>query len=442
MIRSVVRSAVVAALLLVGASVCARAATLDAIEYYNAPLDHYFITALPDEIAKLDAGMFANWTRTGQHFAVFDPASPVAGASAVCRFYGSPAAGLDSHFYSASVAECAAVRQRFAGIWREETDNAFGVWLPDPVTGACPASSVPVYRAWNNRVDSNHRFTTDPATLQAMVAKGYIAEGYGPAPTPVAMCAPVGGSAGTVGTSPPPKCALVHTTQTEPPTINGFAVMEVTCDSAVGNYSWSGCVSTSSVCTVREDAPGNHSYSVIARGAGGSSAPVTLTLDWVASAPAPPGLCSQFPSYLVSDIGTESARVESVFMPVPPGFAWNGAWAVRFVVPATMNPALPGRLSAAEFAGQPTVREATISHVPCDFRATDPTGANGPYARGSGISTTNWFTIDPTRSDYPLLSPGGTYYYNVRNFQPSDDTISWSASAERCDAYVDSLLPR
>ena len=136
MIRFVLRSVVIAALLLMEASLCARAATLDAIEYYNAPLDHYFVTALPDEIAKLDAGMFANWTRTGQHFAVFDPTTPVAGASPVCRFYGSPAAGLDSHFYSASPAECAAVRQRFPGIWLEETDNAFGIWLPDPLTGA------------------------------------------------------------------------------------------------------------------------------------------------------------------------------------------------------------------------------------------------------------------------------------------------------------------
>ena len=41
----------------------AGAATLMAVEYYNATLDHYFVTASADEIAKLDAGAFAGWAR-------------------------------------------------------------------------------------------------------------------------------------------------------------------------------------------------------------------------------------------------------------------------------------------------------------------------------------------------------------------------------------------
>ena len=71
----------------------AHAGNLQAIEYYNAALDHYFVTALPDEIAKLDAGDFVGWARTGQHITVYDPATPVPGMSPVCRFYGSPSPG-------------------------------------------------------------------------------------------------------------------------------------------------------------------------------------------------------------------------------------------------------------------------------------------------------------------------------------------------------------
>jgi len=41
---------------------------------------------------------------------------------------------------------------------------------------------------WNNRTDSNHRYTTDPEIRQQMIAKGYVAEGYEPPET--AMCAP------------------------------------------------------------------------------------------------------------------------------------------------------------------------------------------------------------------------------------------------------------
>jgi hypothetical protein len=39
------------------------------------------------------------------------------------------------------------------------------------------------------------------------------------------------------------------------------------------------------------------------------------------------------------------------------------------------------------------------------------------------------------------LAPGAAYYYNVRNFQPADGTISCPASPGRCDAFVESLLP-
>jgi hypothetical protein len=60
--------------------------------------------------------------------------------------------------------------------------------LPDPTTGACPAADVPVYRMWDNRADTNHRYTTDPAVRAQMVAKDWIAEGYGP--DQVIMCAP------------------------------------------------------------------------------------------------------------------------------------------------------------------------------------------------------------------------------------------------------------
>ena len=69
-----------------------------------------------------------------------------------------------------------------------ETDDAFSVALPDS-TGACASYWVPVYRLWNNRADSNHRYTVDPAIKAQMIARGYIAEGYGP--DAVIMCSPL-----------------------------------------------------------------------------------------------------------------------------------------------------------------------------------------------------------------------------------------------------------
>ncbi|MBA3777092.1 MAG: hypothetical protein H0X11_11735 [Betaproteobacteria bacterium] len=54
-------------------------------------------------------------------------------------------------------------------------------------SGACPADTRRVYRVWNNRADSNHRYTTDRTIREAMVAKGGVAEGYGV--VGVSMCA-------------------------------------------------------------------------------------------------------------------------------------------------------------------------------------------------------------------------------------------------------------
>jgi len=160
-----------------------------AVEYYHAGLDHYFTSPLAADIEALDSQRLAGWVRTGQTFAAELVAA--AGLSPVCRFYIPPAHG-DSHFLSASPDECADVLARigvdpnFSG-YVQETPAAFHIALPDIGSGACPAGYAPVYRLWNGRADSNHRLTADPRTKAAMVAQGYVAEGYGP--DQVAMCA-------------------------------------------------------------------------------------------------------------------------------------------------------------------------------------------------------------------------------------------------------------
>jgi len=156
-----------------------------AVEYYNAGLDHYFVSALAADIAALDSGTLRGWARTGLAF--FAYLEPAAGTSPVCRFYLPPQNG-DSHFYSASPAECAEVRARFPSFVFEAPDVMY-VALPDLATGDCPPGTQKVYRLWNNRADSNHRYTADAGVKASMIARGYVAEGYGP--DAVIMCAPV-----------------------------------------------------------------------------------------------------------------------------------------------------------------------------------------------------------------------------------------------------------
>ena len=154
------------------------------VEYYHAAYDHYFVTIAPDEIAALDTGVFKGWARTGLWFKAHATAQP--GFVPICRFYLPPGYG-DTHFYSASPAECDVVHAQNPAFVLESTAVMY-LATPNWVTGACPSGTDPVYRAWNHRPDTNHRYTSDRAVRDAMVALGYVAEGSGP--DIVTFCAP------------------------------------------------------------------------------------------------------------------------------------------------------------------------------------------------------------------------------------------------------------
>jgi glucose/arabinose dehydrogenase len=157
---------------------------VDVIEYYHAGLDHYFITPLPAQIAALDAGQFSGWARTHESFKAWSTRQVE--TRPVCRYYIPPSVG-DSHFFSASPTECALAPVLFPSFVLESPEVMHEA-LPDAANGACPVDTTPIYRVWNKRPDSNHRYLTNRAMRDAMVARGYVAEGYGP--DAVAMCGP------------------------------------------------------------------------------------------------------------------------------------------------------------------------------------------------------------------------------------------------------------
>ena len=62
--RNFVGALLAAASFSVGAAIPATE-TAELVEFYNASLDHYFITITPKEISDLDTGVHPGWTRTG-----------------------------------------------------------------------------------------------------------------------------------------------------------------------------------------------------------------------------------------------------------------------------------------------------------------------------------------------------------------------------------------
>jgi hypothetical protein len=189
-----VRLALVLVIAIAASAVSAAAQAekvVNVVEYYNATLDHYFITADPAEITLLDAGGLGGaWQRTGQSFQAWDANDGPQNSVPTCRFFGTDRyradgtrIGPNSHFYTADPAECASVRTAFQSLandgmmypaWTFET-YAFRVILP--VNGVCPVGTIALYRAYNNgaRGDPNHRYSTNLTLLQSM--PGWVVEG-------------------------------------------------------------------------------------------------------------------------------------------------------------------------------------------------------------------------------------------------------------------------
>ncbi len=155
-----------------------------AIEYFNAAMGHYFVTAFPEEAAAIDAGNIAGWQRTGNTFPV--EMSQVAGSQPVCRFFTTAFAPKSSHFYTPDSGECATLKSN--PTWQYEA-IAFYLALPD-ASGQCATAATPIYRFYNNGETGapNHRYTVDPLVVRLMKAQGWTAEGHGV--TGVFACGP------------------------------------------------------------------------------------------------------------------------------------------------------------------------------------------------------------------------------------------------------------
>jgi predicted dienelactone hydrolase len=143
-------------------------------EFFNTSIGHYFMTPYQAEANGILAGAAGpGWEITGIDFNAWQDGAATGGP--VCRFYGTPGIGPNSHFFTADGSECAFVK-RDPG-W---TYEGLTMRVRRPADGVCALDTIPVYRVYNNgfpRNDSNHRYTTSRMTREQMKAQGWTDEG-------------------------------------------------------------------------------------------------------------------------------------------------------------------------------------------------------------------------------------------------------------------------
>ena len=151
--------------------------TVSVMEFHNRDDGQYFLSADPAEIAFIDSGgLGSGWSRTGMQFNAWPRDEVrVAGALPVCRFFGTPGFGPNSHFFTADATECALVRTN--PHWIDE-GIAFRALLP--AAGVCPTGDVTIQRLWLAGAEptaSRHRYVSDVTLVGPMLGAGWVLEG-------------------------------------------------------------------------------------------------------------------------------------------------------------------------------------------------------------------------------------------------------------------------
>ncbi len=145
-------------------------------EYYNAALDYYFLTGRDGDKAALDT--VPAWVRTGSEIRVF--ARPNLKTLPLERhFFANIARNgtRGSHFFTVLPGDqtlLTSLNPTNAALNAKPfLEGVEGYAIPKTAAGACPANTVPVYRAFKGVPryvdDGNHRFSTSLTQHQNMV---------------------------------------------------------------------------------------------------------------------------------------------------------------------------------------------------------------------------------------------------------------------------------
>ena len=147
---------------------------LTVVEYFHTSSGHYFMTGSADDQHLLEsAPARASFAPTGRSFAAWSASntSRPAEAVAVARFF-SPA--LASHVFTANAEDIKLLRSHPATASGSGfVDEGTAFFALAPVDSRCDAGTKAIFRAFNNRVDGNHRFSNELELHATMLNTGF-----------------------------------------------------------------------------------------------------------------------------------------------------------------------------------------------------------------------------------------------------------------------------
>jgi hypothetical protein len=426
--------------------------TTPVCRFYSFTLDTHFYSAKPAECEDVKVKFPQTWTyESAEVYRAFlvDPATGACPADTqpVYRLYNNrPDA---NHRYTSQLGVFVFMKGKGyipEGDGSPATPVAFcapagGDVVPMPTNGApvcnvgasttspAPGSSLtlnancandPTAFLWAGCASTQSTCTTTRSTAGTATYTLYTANATGPgAPVTVSIDwktpAPPPPPSGTI-----PYCSAASSVRY--PQIGSSVTVTASCTPAATTLQWQQCnaglqncspiasCANSPTCSVTSGSAALLRYIVTPANSYGTGPWVETGIEWQNSS-AFGGFCSQY------------ARIKQISIPWGNtarfntqdygGFSPETVFVVQMVVPAApATYAAGGYTSFAEYNGPPALRHMTLSSTPCDFRAPDPSGVNGPFAANQGTATIiNWNVGAAPVS----LVPGSVYYFNARN---------------------------
>jgi hypothetical protein len=259
------------------------------------------------------------------------------------------------------------------------------------------------------------------------------------------------------GTSAPPTgCSITRTPSSgNLPAAGGAVSLAAACSGggAVTSWQWRKNATTgwSAQQNPTDTLPANtgsagvtYTYGLTACSGGSCAAEVVTTFTVAGSGPV--GFCSNYQDVVIADANWPG----TIDTPNNGGVRPDTVYVVRFTVPAnaTMPSGQPGLARAVEFMGSPANRIMSLSPSPCDFRglqpyvipSPDPTGANRPMAWSSDQTPNFGFALAGATGSMAKLTPGQTYYLNIRTIHGYN--LLSSCTQSTCDMRISITAPQ